>query len=372
MRRRRIWTAAAAGMALLLLAGCTPTPEQEKAAEQLCREYPVRCAQLADQLAEWASDELSRVKPQPVPMSAVPEELRRWAGAQADATEPASRSVSTEEGIYVAIAGGLRGSAGYRIDIGSVIPQEDGSWLIEARVIPPDGPAAAVMTNPVGFFLLPGVEGDVIVRFVESGPAEEWVTPQPVPYPEVPEALQAWARFVRTREEALVNTHQTPEGLFVAIAGGLKPTGGYQVKVIGDAVKRDGVWHLDVRVVPPTGMVTQAFTNPVGFFFLPGAEGPVEVRIAGSVLPVIDETLKVKVEWIEGNILHVEGRAGFPDLHFEARVDGESVARADAQIKDGRYIANLIIDGGPRALELEISAVEGDGYILLQRLPVTE
>lgn len=186
-----------------------------------------------------------------------------------------------------------------------------------------------------------------------------------------PLKLQSWADFMRNREEAAIHIYQADDGIYLAVAGGQRNSGGYQVKLVGDATKsEEGAWQLRATVLPPTGMATAALTNPVDFFLLPGAEGQVEVSLEGAGEP-LREALSVRTSWMEGNTLHVEGMALlFADLHFAAAADGKEAAAADAQVKEGHYVANLVIPEGPMALTLTVSAPAPGGYTILDEVSV--
>ncbi|MFZ5814671.1 MAG: copper amine oxidase N-terminal domain-containing protein [Bacillota bacterium] len=55
--------------------------------------------------------------------------------------------------------------------------------------------------------------------------------------------------------------------------------------------------------------------------------------------------LSFHLSW-SGTTLQVTGKAGLPDLHFEILLDGRVVAQSDAQVKDGYYETNILVEGG--------------------------
>lgn len=66
--------------------------------------------------------------------------------------------------------------------------------------------------------------------------------------------------------------------------------------------------------------------------------------------------LSYDLSW-EGNRLQITGRAGVPDLQFAVLLDGKVIAQADTTVKEGVYIANVLVEGGPGqtgTLELQI------------------
>ncbi|MFZ5825703.1 MAG: copper amine oxidase N-terminal domain-containing protein [Bacillota bacterium] len=67
--------------------------------------------------------------------------------------------------------------------------------------------------------------------------------------------------------------------------------------------------------------------------------------------------LTYNLRW-SGELLEITGRASIPDLQFEIRLDGKVIAQSDAQVKDGAYITNILVEGGAAQtgkLELVIS-----------------
>lgn len=92
-------------------------------------------------------------------------------------------------------------------------------------------------------------------------------------------AQAAWADEMLSAEPATFQLFPVADGVVVGIAGGLQPTGGYTIELLGGGARLvDGTWYLDAKVVPPTGMATMALTNPVAFFHLPGVSGDLLVN----------------------------------------------------------------------------------------------
>lgn len=92
-------------------------------------------------------------------------------------------------------------------------------------------------------------------------------------------AQATWADEMLSAEPATFQLFPAEDGVIVGIAGGLQPTGGYTIELLGGGARLvDGIWYIDAQVVPPTGMATMALTNPVAFFHLPGVSGDVLVN----------------------------------------------------------------------------------------------
>ncbi|HLO03215.1 MAG TPA: copper amine oxidase N-terminal domain-containing protein [Symbiobacteriaceae bacterium] len=88
-----------------------------------------------------------------------------------------------------------------------------------------------------------------------------------------------WADAMLSAEPAAFKLFPVADGMIVGIAGGLQPSGGYTIELLGGGARLvDGTWYIDAKVVPPTGMATMALTNPVAFFHLPGVSGTVTVN----------------------------------------------------------------------------------------------
>lgn len=67
--------------------------------------------------------------------------------------------------------------------------------------------------------------------------------------------------------------------------------------------------------------------------------------------------LSYNLRW-SGSTLEITGKASIPDLHFAIRLDGVVIAQSDAQVKEGFYVTNILVEGGAEQtglLELVIS-----------------
>jgi hypothetical protein len=223
------------------------------------------------------------IVPTAIAQAAAPEELRTWASAQKiEGGLPGYKVVTTASGSYLAIAGGQQPSGGHSIEIIGANLVND-TWMIEAKVVAPTGPAITMITNPVGYFSLSGMNGNVDVKVVSESPnakvpgGDAQVTATAVAESALPAEMRAWSGALTAEQVASYKVVTTADGLLVGIAGGVQPTGGYRIELIGDARHVDGIWRIDAQVLAPEGMATQVLTNPVVFFKLPGAKGNVQV-----------------------------------------------------------------------------------------------
>lgn len=225
--------------------------------------------------------------------SNVPASLAEWAAAMRNAEETGSQVLVEGNQTLIAIAGGLQSSGGYRIEVESVT-QKDGVWVVAAKVVPPDSDqtVTTALENPVGIFQAPKLNGTVQVVVTpppQTAPVETTETESPVTVAieavaitsaATPEAVQKWAGAQTGVEESGSLVESADGQTYVAIAGGLRSTGGYRVEIAQIVQQGDG-WLIEAKVVAPPAdaMVTMAFQNPVGIFQLPPLDGAVTVQV---------------------------------------------------------------------------------------------
>lgn len=115
----------------------------------------------------------------------------------------------------------------------------------------------------------------------DEAPISIQIVPNAISQAEAPAELQTWAAEQRAKEEASFAVIPGAEGRYLAISGGLQPTGGYSIEIVSSKLV-DGTWVIEAQVVPPAGPATQAFTNPVSYFQLSGMDGEIEVHVLGA------------------------------------------------------------------------------------------
>lgn len=93
-----------------------------------------------------------------------------WADEMLSAEPATFKLFPVAGGVIIGIAGGLQSSGGYTIELlGGGARLVDGTWYLDAKLVPPTEMASMAMTNPVAFFHLPGVSGNVEVNFWTNG-----------------------------------------------------------------------------------------------------------------------------------------------------------------------------------------------------------
>lgn len=180
-------------------------------------------------------------------------------------------------------------------------------------------------------------------------------TIQPVSPEGVPAELADWASGVCRGKASGSRVAVTQDGTYVCISGGVRPTGGYRV-IISDAVfERKGTLVLTATVIPPapTGVVTQVFTTPVGYFYISGFVGEIKVRMADeTMLPLflVSETFSGTIEQAEAGRILVTGPQminGEPEriyfyitdaTHIVKVVEGEDVPAAADNLLVGALV----------------------------------
>lgn len=61
-------------------------------------------------------------------------------------------------------------------------------------------------------------------------------------------------------------------------------------------------------------------------------------------IPAIEE-ISYQLVWV-GDRLQISGKANVADLQFIVKLDGKVLGQADATVKEGEYIANVLVEGG--------------------------
>lgn len=99
--------------------------------------------------------------------------------------------------------------------------------------------------------------------------------------------------------------------------------------------------------------------------FFPGTGKPTPPPVdKGDGETPREKKVTVNASWAEPTRLHVTGTANLGDLEFQVKLGDKVLSRADAQVKEGRYIANLLVEGGyQRGMKLVVSD-PADGEVL--------
>ncbi len=155
--------AVSAAALVLGLTGCT---DQERAFFQaFCAAQPGSCMTVP------ASDPIGveRLEATVVLPNHGPAPLQTWIADSQMSDEPDSAYLSAADGTYITIAGGLRPTGGYRVEVSEAV-REGEVWVVDARVISPD-PGSVVtmaMTNPSTLVRFPSLHGPITVRLTEA------------------------------------------------------------------------------------------------------------------------------------------------------------------------------------------------------------
>lgn len=101
----------------------------------------------------------------------VPSDLQDWATAVAN-DEAASYKVvvGADDNVIVGLSGGLQPTGGYTFELlggGARLVEE--TWYLDVKLVPPTEMATHALTNPVAFYRLSGVIGNVVVNFWDQG-----------------------------------------------------------------------------------------------------------------------------------------------------------------------------------------------------------
>jgi len=164
-------------LALLLLAAVTAltagcTPGERAAVAEYCKDHADYCAELereAHAYARGAPLPAPAAQPPAAPIAlqpaAAPEALRTWAQGQAHSDDPAAVLYFGAEATYAAVAAGMQRSGGYQV-AATGLTSRPGGWLLNARLLtpPPGAMVTMALTNPIGYFQLPPLTGDVRVE----------------------------------------------------------------------------------------------------------------------------------------------------------------------------------------------------------------
>ncbi len=178
--RRSLLLLLPAGVLTALIAGCSP--EEQAAFDRYCAQNQIDCAAV---VARWQASQGQAggpgAAPAPAPDSPVPAappvaavavhpnelpaELKEWANERQAETEPAGKAMTVGDQTYVAVTGGMQRTGGYRLEyVGA--RRENGTWLVQTRLVPPPPGSMVTMAlqNPVGFYRLSRLEGQVEVK----------------------------------------------------------------------------------------------------------------------------------------------------------------------------------------------------------------
>lgn len=209
-------------------------------------------------------------------------------------------------------------------------------------------------------------------------PAGQAVTAVAITAAEAPAALRDWAGTQGNAEQPAYKAVTEGGTTYLAVTGGLQPSGGYKV-VVTDVTADGSGLKVGARVeLPPQGsVVTTALTNPVGYFKLSAkVEGPVTVAVTTPPKPqpqgpgpAAGAELTVGSRWAEPGRLELTGTSPYPDLSFVLKAGTTKLGQADVQVKNGRFIGNILATPPKSTPELTLSVQTPNGKEL-RSIPV--
>lgn len=314
--------------------------------------------------------------------SAAPADLRTWAETQRTAEESASKVITEGSYTYIGVAGGMQRTGGYRIEIVNVAKQ-DGGYLVEAKVIAPgpDEMVTMALQNPIAFFQLQKLEGNVEVRVLapaadEAAEGGDGAAIKP-PVNERVTVSAVWAEAERvevTGKALIADIHfevmlgdavlaqadaQVKENAYIAnllVAGGVKPgmvlvvsnpDGGEVLDRIpldtenrGGVIAEDEVWSDNFRVNKPLQVAADLVL----------VEGAARAFEATFKVEIWADDKKVAEDWV----MAMDGAPNFGRFSHRIKVEGGVPSGAEARFilesaKDGSETVELTVPVVPQS-----------------------
>lgn len=264
-----------------LLTGCSAA--DLAMTRKACAQNKTACRLVLTELENELNQAINPMQVEKLSRDQAPSALTKWA----DSAE-AHRSggfAHTEGGFtYLAISGGERPTGGWQVNLDRIV-QSEGGYRVEASLLPPAGPAIDAVTVVTGFFRVQALSGTI--RFAVAGSVDAGGQPdevqtlslQATSSTQAPEALRNWITSQRglTKPEGKALTVDSET--WIALAGGVRPTGGYRVEV-QKTFQENGTWVIQAVVVPPPpgAIVTQALTTPTAYYKTSAITAPIEIR----------------------------------------------------------------------------------------------
>lgn len=123
-------------------------------------------------------DQVQTLNLQTASSAAAPEALREWITSQRQLPKPEGKALTAGSETWIALSGGVRPTGGYRVEVEKTY-QENGTWIIAARVVPP-APGTIVtqaLTTPTAYYKTSAINGAIEIRFAE--PEAQSASPTP-------------------------------------------------------------------------------------------------------------------------------------------------------------------------------------------------
>ncbi|HLO02401.1 MAG TPA: protease complex subunit PrcB family protein [Symbiobacteriaceae bacterium] len=268
-----------------LLTGCSAA--DLALTRKACAQNQAACRLVLKELENELDQTIGSLQVVKLSRDEAPGALVKWADSEAAHT---SGGFAHHEGgfTFLAISGGERPTGGWQVNVDRVV-QVDGGYRVEASLLPPAGPSIDAVTVATGFFRVQALSGAIsfnVTGDVQTGgkPDEvQTLSLQAASSSQAPEALQTWIASQRGLPKPEGKTLTVGTETWIALAGGVRPTGGYRVEV-QNTFQENGTWVIQARVVPPApgSIVTQALTTPTAYYKTSAITGPVEIRWVDS------------------------------------------------------------------------------------------
>lgn len=114
-------------------------------------------------------DEVQTLTLQAASSDQAPQALQSWIATQRSLPKPEGKALTIGSETWIALSGGVRPTGGYRVEVEKTY-QENGAWIIQAKVVPP-APGAIVtqaLTTPTAYYKASAVKGQVEIRWIDS------------------------------------------------------------------------------------------------------------------------------------------------------------------------------------------------------------
>lgn len=114
-------------------------------------------------------EEVKSLTLQAAAASEAPAELQSWVAGKRSLAKPEGKVITSGSESWIALSGGQRPTGGYRVEVERTF-QLDGTWIIQATVIPP-APGMMVtqaLSTPTAYYQTNAITGPVEIHWTEA------------------------------------------------------------------------------------------------------------------------------------------------------------------------------------------------------------